>query len=329
MKTVQDCLITKGRIVLLCLAFSIALCPAANADAKLRADDSQAFSQDMFPTIWEGMRAAASAIRTGRSEVRVREWIQRNEGGVLETNTKYEVVFTGKLFKVTTSSTIIQNTPDRGEESQLMTPPGTEFKRIVSFDGNKVVAYSPDSGEATISDPAVGDGLNEIRVYNADASVFGHGFISAKLADPLPPTNIRVVGRETIDGDECFVLEVRDGYESISSRRRIWVNPSKGYIIVRAKSWLQEGSNPEFMNYEVNRTVREYAPGIWGPAVDTEIDYIPDRVTGSLRKNREVTTTFDQGFQVNVAVGKEDISLTLPSGTRVRDNIANAKYTVR
>lgn len=46
-----------------------------------------------------------------------------------------------------------------------MTPPGTEFKRIVSFDGNKVVAYSPDSGEATISDPAVGDELNEILVY--------------------------------------------------------------------------------------------------------------------------------------------------------------------
>lgn len=316
--------------ILVVAAILVVCLPASlfpGTDAGLRATDTEAIAQDLLPTIWEGMRAAASAIRTGRGEVSVRQWTQRNEGGILEVDTKYQVVFMGKLFKTTASATIVQNTPGQGEEGQALVSPGAESTRVVSFDGNRILEYWPGRAEARISDPTLGVGLNEIRLYNARASIFGHGFISAGPTDPVP-ANVRVVAEETINGDKCYVLEVRDGYDKIANRRQIWVSPTKGYFIVRVRSWLQEGSDPEFMNYEINRTAREYAPGIWGPAVDKQTDYARDRESGSVRKSREITTTFSQDFQVNAAVGSADISLTLPSGTQVRDNIIDAEYVV-
>jgi len=62
---------------------------------------------------------------------------------------------------------------------------------------------------------------------------------------------------------------------------------------------------------------------VWGPAQFTLTDYGADGLA-----NKMTTLTYGADFQINVPISEDELTLKLPSGVSVYDEVLDATYTV-
>ena len=140
-----------------------------------------------------------------------------------------------------------------------------------------------------------------------------------------------IVGRESVDGDKCTVVEFRgkfkDGGKLISWTRVVWYNPSRGYAMVKERYWQSIGSGPKLLIREKEAKMYECARGIWLPARLEISIYGRDPRTGKQRLTGKIVSEPDSGYQVNIPIDKSRFTLEFPSGTKVQDFIKRTKYT--
>lgn len=292
--------------------------------------------EDVLAALSEGCANAVSSIRSGNGHATTYFWTKGGDGGVLETEAKNDLKFDGDRFLLREEVKYLTVDPTPGKEPSEAPPP-TMRNTTSSYDLEKVTIldqYDTDSPTATICDPTGDRGRNQLNLYKVFARVVGHGvgYLVPRPED-LPPiievTSAKIVGRETINGDECIVVDVvmtmhLPEKDPIISTVRKWVNLDKGYTIVRTRTW-HEGNvySAKTLTSESSTTVRQYGDGVWGPDTYTSQNY---DLEGAVR--HKLVITYDPAFKLNVPVSDSELSLTLPSGTEVHNELIDAKYTV-
>ncbi len=294
--------------------------------------------EDMLTSLKEGCANAVSSIRSGRGQLTVYFWTKRGDGGILETEAKDDLQFDGERFLLRENVKYLTNDPVLGKDPSEPPPP-TMRTTTSSYDLEKVTIldqYESVVARATICDPTLRAGTNQLNVYKTFARMVGHGvdYLIPRQED-LPRiivvTSANIAGRETINGDECVMVDVvmtlklpEPKMDTIISTVRKWVDTDKGYTIVRTRTWM-EGNvyTVKTLTAESTTTVRQYGDGVWGPDTYTLQEY---NLKGELR--HKLVITYDPAFELNVPVSDSDLSLTLPSGTKVHNELIDSEYTV-
>jgi hypothetical protein len=294
-------------------------------------------NQDLLPVILEGTKTAVSSISSGAGKVVVHDWYRRESGELLETETTYTVAFSGDKLKASGNTRYEQNQlKAQGEPGLRSMLPGTEVEKILAYDGEKIIVFMPTKRTATIGD-AKSSVAHELRNCRFLVGIPGHGLVDMSKDAYLPDdtrSDPRIVGRETIGGDECVVVEVVDN-KPLSSGGQVkhtswcWVNPSRGYMVVRTRAWAEGGSfKSKTLVAETVTDVRPYSVGIWGPAQHVSEQYRLKSDSEESYLAVRTTTTYDSDYQLNSPVSSNDLRIGLPSGTKVYDEVLQARYTV-
>ena len=298
-------------------------------------------SQDELSVLLEGCRQAAQAAQSGKGQVTVYQYHHHavlEEAGVLETNATRTVAFSGVRFKLIDEVKTLKNVPATPPPSgAVLVAPGSVRTEQFAYDGEKATAYSPAEGRAKI-----GDANSDVGTLAADTFVVVkpslYTLFDLTNYSPVPPGLTReaprIVGREAVGGDECTIVEVYDhgvieGSRSVESWHRFWVNTAKGCAVSRIRSWVRGGIYTEkTLRTEVNSDLRQYGSGLWGPAKVTGSVYSINQTTREYYKELEQTVTYAEDFQLNVPVSDSELTLTLPSGTKVTNELLQETYTV-
>lgn len=325
------------------IVLTLLLCLTASFQSVSASGSSVSFipetDQSELPVLLQGCAAAASSITSGKGKVTHHETYYLPTGDVrVERETKIDVAFSGKKLSLLKQITPIKEAPI--EDSKHVPVPSTVRTKRISSDGSRVTILDSSNNSATISTPDKGEGWHEIHAYRRDISIAeAHGiwdignlnrYITLPK-DMYSSADPKIVGRETLGGDECMVIEVLfiplPGRGEITQTWWFWVNPNKGFTVPRVQHWNEGGflKGKELIT-EWDSELRQYADGMWGPANTIVGDYRPDKDSGPMYRSLRTVTTCDPGFQVNVPVSDADISLSIPSGTNVHDELLDADY---
>jgi len=315
-----------------CIWLSATDVPVLDLSAANAAGDDE----DLLTALSEGCANAASAIRSGRGHVRTYFWRKKGDDDVLETETESYLTFKGEQFllREETKYLTVPVTPNRDPSEP---PPPTVVNVTASYDLERVTIVTQSDSlptHATITDSTRVSGIGQLNVYKTFIAVLGHGvdYLVPRPED-LPPvaevTSAKIVGRETIEGDECIVVDVAvtvsvPGGDNAVSTVRKWVDLDKGYTIVRTRIWQErEVDAARTLISESSTTVRQYGDDVWGPDTFTWQQYdLEGDVT------HRGTTAYGPDFQLNVPVSDNELALALPSGTKVYNELIDVQYTV-
>ena len=295
--------------------------------------------EGILAALQEGCANAVSAVRSGSGQATVYFWSKGADGRILETEAKDDLKFRGDRFLLRENVKYLRSDLPVPPKDHPLPPPLTMRTSASSYDLEEVTIldqFDSLAPQARICDPTRGRGKNAITLYKTHVAIVGHGV--AYLVPPpgvLPSfiglASVKVAGRETINGDECIMVDVvttmhlpNPGEGTITQTARSWVNPQKGYTIVKVQVWL-EGSvySAKTLVTEINTTVRQYETGVWGPEKATYQQY---DLRGEI--TQKLVTTYDLAFKLNVPISDGDLTLTLPSGTRVHNELIDSEYTV-
>ena len=327
-------------LLLVCL-FGGGICLTTGHEPVMAISTASAAENDeeVLAALREGCANAVSAIRSGSGQATVYSWSKGGDGGILETEAKDDLKFRGDRFLLRENVKYLRSDPPPGVPAQ---PPLTMRTSASSYDLEKVTIldqFDSLEAQARICDPTRSRGKNSINLYKTSVAIVGYGVAHlVPRPEDLPSfielASVKVAGRETINGDECIMVDVVTTMHlpklvelvkgTITQTVRRWVNPQKGYTIVKVQVWL-EGSvySAKTLVTEINTTVRQYETGVWGPEKVTYQQYdLKGEVT------RKMVTTYDSAFKLNVPISDGDLTLTLPSGTKVHNELIDAEYTV-
>ena len=294
-------------------------------------------SPDELSVLLEGCRQAAQAAQSGKGQVTVYHHAALEDGGVLEANATDTVAFSGLRFKLINEVKMLKNLPATPPSSRsVLVAPGSVRTEQFAYDGEKATAYSPAEGRATIGDANSDVGTLAAARYAEVKPTYA--MFDLTSFSPVPPGLTReapqIVGREAVGGDECTIVEVYDhgvieGSRSVEIWQRFWVNTAKGCAVSRIRAWVRGGSYTEkTLRTEVDSDLRQYAEGVWGPAKVTASMYGINQTTREYYKETAMVITYAEGFQINVPVTDSELTLTLPSGTKVTNELLQETYTV-
>ncbi|MBI2842082.1 MAG: hypothetical protein HYX78_01640 [Armatimonadetes bacterium] len=324
-------------VLLMVAPLSIGGCASAQTDG------------DLLSTTIDGCRNAVRLVQSGKGKVTARRWLDKNHAGdtpaVVETESRYVLAFRGDKYKLTEEVEFIRNNPtqqellaskDNGITKSPLIQPGDKRNHVISFDGEVVTFFHKEEGYAFIDKPT-SQRPSVANVHHEDyaeiVSPVGRGLMEIdKCFEATHPnsTGLEFVGREVVDGDKCIVVQVKTTFpfpdgKPMTNTRKFWVNPDKGYTIV--KDHVYQDQPKAYLAQEVVTQAREYVDGVWGPTTSVLTQYTIDG-DGNRKKVRSQTVTYDPTFQLNISVSDQDLSQTLPSGTRVTNHLQDALYTV-
>lgn len=306
-------------------------------------------NQDKLPILIQGCANAVSSLEHGKGKVIVHSTYIGEDGNVTETESENDVTFFGSKFKISAHKTYLENEPREGSDPKLLLAPGAVRSQQISCDGQRIILLKATEGalvggvkmkkmdEAVISDAGVGEGFSAVADIKRDIAVVGHGVWDLakmknvwRFLEDYTMSGPRIVGRETLDGDECFVVEVVYTAENRDDTKTVWlwIDPQKGHTVPLMRMWMQGGILKEKTLYQERTTkIRQYSDGVWGPAEGTFDEYVPNWKKGGVYKHWHCVTTYDPDFRFDLKPSDEDMSLKLPSGTRVFDENLDASYT--
>ena len=286
--------------------------------------------QEMLPTLLEGCRNAVSSVKSGKGRVTIYERYEREDERILETETSYNLWFSGERFRLSVSERILQCTFESAlPPDQRRLSPGRVLRREVAYDGEKVTTLEVNEGTATVGEYKFQD--HGVQDYMSVQFAPSHVLCEVEKVGELPGYTIgelRIVGREPVNGDECLVIELT---RKPSEGRKtgglftywLWVSPGKGFTVPRTRCWVEGGvtyKEKTLISQDDAEEVRQYGD-VWGPAKVTLVEHRINGETGEYYKNGEETITYSPDFQVNVPLTGEELSLVLPPGTKVYNKL--------
>lgn len=331
------------KVAVICVSVLIAL--AAYQSVSGNSNQGAAAEDDpgLMSIVLQGTQEASSSVTSGKGKLRVVTESRERDGGVIESDVSFTYLFRGDKFKferqVKGSRTSSGSEPEPG---YLIIPP--DETDIVAFDGEMMRVLEASRGQGTVCDALSPRGRHELLQHDLILAIgrgrgMGNGVCdleSFRKALLYPGTTVIdpvIVGRETIDGDDCIVVEWRYEFtkatgETFRDTRRFWVNTDKGYTLKKFRSWRGDELSDSALALEYDVTATLYAGGIWGPEKVEESQYDFDSESGKRVRKLHRVATFDAAFELNAPVSDDELSLVFPSGMEVRDEVLNAHYTV-
>jgi len=292
-------------------------------------------AEELLAAVRLASDAAASRVSRSAGTVRVHEWIWRATGEVLETETVYAVALAGEKFKAAVTTTYVTNEWTPAHPGAGFNAPGTVQRGEIAYDGEKITSYEPDRNRAEIS-RLESDAGRQLKLTRVVVMSPGHGVPELKQV-ALPPgyewDEPRVVGREVVDGEECIVYNSSytgsgsDGAE-VTYYNVMWLNPQRACTLSKGESGIRAGRFGEgVLLTQAETETRQYAEGLWGVREVRQTQYALDD-SGTRYRQRYAVTTFAEDYQLKAPVTEEMLTIDVPSGTKVYDELIDAEYTV-
>jgi len=285
-------------------------------------------------SVLDGVNRSIAAIKDGTGKVVVVGSLVPQNGGRMEYEDSVDLTFRGRMFKAVSEQKTIASD---GQSVEGGASEGSGLREVIrktaaSYDGKRAVKYDQGGSYAEIEKAKSERAIIEYAVmfptfqacYNIVDLVQGRT-IQQDVA-------LKIAGSERVDGDDCVVLEASSHitYGGLTSlvRDRIWINPSKGYSVVRVQVREQGGVYTfNHLMSDIEVSLRNYGNGLWAPAQITFTEYRLNK-EGQSYKDSERTIKYDPGFRINTGVTDADLLLRLPSGTKVNDKSLGTQYTV-
>ncbi len=293
-------------------------------------------AQALLDAVRTGCEAAASAIHSGVGVITFRETEWHENGARRETEATCHLVQRGDSVRVLWERRSIADewgTPDLNTAESIASSVSTW---CLGSDGEVVTYYEPDTKRAYVQDRS-STFASLLQSVLTITHAPGHA-IPASVFDPQTWSgrNIigpRVVGRETLDGQECIVCEateerVRDK-GTLTRTYKYWINPNRGFSLVRFESHVRLAPSEE--SVLITRADIETSPcpdGLWRISSWRQDQYTISPTTGEPYLNARSTVTYSDDYQLNAPVTDDMLTIALPSGTKVHNELIDAEYTV-
>lgn len=291
---------------------------------------------------------AARAIRNGQGEAGLFEWRVAPDGSTHETRTDLVVSFSGDRFKLSAKDVYSRWTKPRRSIRGRVQRAVTELlnlrysnwlrdDRTVCFDGKRTTTFRPSSGKAWVASADSGTRHHVLTsvpvVRGGTVAVHRPGTTRRGDLGPMPfaitYSNPVVVGWQAVGGAGCVVVEqtqtVRFPSRPLTYEIRYWVCPSRGYSVLRGEMWLEHRAQ---LLQSWDARVRRCGQALWAP-VRTETIQFGDLGRGRHGATHRRITTLDPDFQFNLPTSKLHLSLRLPRGTKVHDEVRKRDYVVK
>ena len=309
------------------------LLPAVGRRECAAADD------DLLAVVKAGSRNARSVVASGRGKVSVRCWKLRGGDSVSETQSVLCVAFAGDAYRLSVDDEVVRDDPAPG---RVRVKAGTKSHQELAIRGYKVTELR-ERRRATLGDASRSGTRAEGLFYSymsdiglLDLTASGNGIVDIECLErsSSQPTyasvTTRVVGREPVGGAECILVETAARASAYGTADRVvqmWVDPAKGFVMPRVRAYYEGGPFRErTLSHETTAEFSEHAPDVWYPAHVTR-DYYRTDGQGKPCKYRAVEITYAPDFALNARLSQAELSLELPSGTRVYDEVLDAQYT--
>jgi hypothetical protein len=289
-------------------------------------------AQALLDAVRTGCEAAASAIQSGSGTFTVHDTMWQENGARRETEGTYQLVQRADRVRVLLQTRTIADewggTPGQNAAAGSQT--------VLGFDGEEVTYYEPDNKRASVADRSSGFG-NILDGILTITHAPGHA-IPAKVFDPRawrsewasPP---QVLGRETVNGEQCVVVEVAEqripDKGTFTPSYKYWISPTRGFSLVRFESHVRLAPSEEPVL--TTRADIETVPagnGLWRISSWRQDQYTISSGTGKPYLSNQSTVTYAEDYQLNAPVTDEMLTIHLPSGTRVRNELIDSEYTV-
>ena len=284
---------------------------------------------DLLAAVRLGCDTATASVSTSAGVVTVHEWHWRDNGQVLETETTYTVASKGERFKAAVETKYLTN-----EWSSYNTP-GTIQKTVLGYDGETVTRYGPARSYAEISgiDSQIGRELRNVKLMAVSPGIGVPRFEGMPPTSDNPNPGPYVLGRQTLNGEDCVVVE--SSYSTPTEKGtqtmyvRFWLALQKGFSVVKSEGEARGGMFPEkgVLVDQGEAQLREYAGGLWGVSQVQQEAYMVDS-SGRLYLKTRTITSFPKDYAINRSVTDEMLAVTLPSGTKVHNELIDTEYTV-
>ncbi len=187
----------------------------------------------------KGCNVTASLVHGAKGKVTV---LRSSTGRIsYQTTSEYTVTYDGSRYNV-----VQEMVYDKVEPSSELTPeecktlivPGTKTRRVFMCDGQKVSVLYTDHNTATSADLGSRFGQSVNTQVLDEVSMIDHGLVRLDRSVKSPTTLDRmlVTRHETIDGDDCVVVEKADisrlsGGNTTKLTQVFWITPAKGYTV--------------------------------------------------------------------------------------------------
>lgn len=104
----------------------------------------------------------------------------------------------------------------------------------------------------------------------------------------------------------------------------IKVDVEHGFTVPRSETEVISRATGKFVSRQEYVTqVRDYGNGMWGPVQFTMTEYDAD---GLVKKS--TTLIYGKDFQINAPTSRDELTLNIPSGAGVDDEVVDATYTI-
>lgn len=293
-------------------------------------------AQDLLGAVLLGCGEARSRVSSGVGSMTEYEWRLDGDRKLLEVEKEHLVVFSGDRCRVRTDTVLLTNDRALPDEPHMVPVPlGIVRTEESAYDGESLVMYSREQESATIAE-GPGSNLDWLRFLVKMMAAGGPDPARAALG---PPTHERrgpvVKGRQVADGVECVVVETVYAHtpevgDGVWLADTFWISPEMGFAAVRMETRYFGGKfgAEGMLATAVTAQPRQCDSGDWRLSRMEAEQYALDAESGGTYLRSRTLVALADGFQINVPVTEAQLSIKLPSGTKVYNELIDAEYTV-
>lgn len=158
---------------------------------------------------------------------------------------------------------------------------------------------------------------------------------SGESWEPVPfrqEGNSKIIGKEKVNGYECYVLETTIDRNSGQMAIRSWFNIERNYCIIKSETWFSAGKDTivpaglewtkdlgKYLSGRSNIELKKYGKDLWGPKKYEWVNYSPNPKTKTFYISDKTTKTYDDSCAYNLGLTENDLKIILPPDAKVSD----------
>ena len=289
---------------------------------------------DEIETIKNGHNSYWSNIKDGKGSCAVlRQNFSPNNPAVPQSEIKdsFEWVFAGpkiRCKKMNVSMTINGQKAWSAREESV-----TE----IYFDGQGITAGGGKTfvlRKPTYSDFGITNEWDP-RLVVTGSTRSGESWEPVTFWDFQGKGNYSVIGKEKINGYECYVLETtieKDLEKNGGMIRRNWFDIERNYCLVRSEIWFSVGKDQvipkgqewtkdvgKYLSSRTDIELKKYGKELWGPKKYEWVQYAPDSKTKTFYVLNKTTKIYDEVCAYNLGLTENELKISIPPDATIFD----------